>query len=95
MPTVSSRWNALSLALAALALGAAGGAQAQEDAPAPVSSPVVIREIEFRGNDTTQPGTMLREMHLQVGDTVSARESEHSRQGVQDLGLFRSVTAQT
>ena len=93
MPTVSSRWNALSLALAALALCAAGGAQAEEGAQA--STAVVIREIEFRGNDTTQPRTMLREMHLKVGDTVSAREIEHSRQGVQDLGLFRSVTAQT
>jgi outer membrane protein assembly factor BamA len=53
----------------------------------------VIREIEFRGNETTRPVTMLREMSLHVGDPVDAREIERSRQGVQDLGLFRSVDA--
>lgn len=88
MPTASSRWNALNAALAAAALCAAAGALAQDGVP-------VVREIAFRGNETTQPATMLREMRIKVGDPADAREIEHSRQGVQDLGLFRSVVAQT
>jgi outer membrane protein assembly factor BamA len=87
MPTVSSRWSASRGALAALALCAAAGAQAQGDAHP------VVREIAFRGNEVTQPVTMLREMSLHVGQPASPREVERSRQGVQDLGLFRSVVA--
>lgn len=52
----------------------------------------VVREITFEGNKTTQPITMLREMSVHVGDTVDAASLEHSRQAVQDLGLFKSVT---
>ena len=70
----------------ALVLCMAAGAQAQEP-------PATIRAIEFRGNETTEPVTMLREMSIHVGDPVDAREIERSRQGVQDLGLFRSVDA--
>ena len=87
MPTASSRWSASRRSLAVLALCVAAGAQAQ--APAPV-----IREIVFRGNETTQPVTMLREMSVHVGDPADPREVERSRQGVQDLGLFRSVDAE-
>lgn len=86
MPTASSRWSASRLALAALALGAAAVAQAEPAA--------VIREIVFRGNEVTEPSTMLREMTVHVGDPADPREIERSRQGVQDLGLFRSVKAE-
>jgi len=86
MPTASSRWSASKRAVAALALCAAAVAQAQDGAP-------VIREIVFVGNDVTQPVTMLREMSVKVGDPADAGEIERSRQGVQDLGLFRSVNA--
>lgn len=89
MPTASSRWSASRRALVALALGLAAAAQAQEPTP----PPAIIRAIEFRGNETTEPVTMLREMAIKVGDPVDAREIERSRQGVQDLGLFRSVDA--
>jgi outer membrane protein assembly factor BamA len=68
----------------ALLLGVAAQAQAQAE---------TIVAIEFRGNETTEPVTMLREMSVHVGDPVDAREIERSRQGVQDLGLFRSVDA--
>ena len=88
MPTASSRWNASRRALLALALCAAAGAQAQQPAP-------VIREIVFRGNEVTQPITMLREMSVKVGGPADAAEIERSRQGVQDLALFRSVHAET
>lgn len=93
MPTASSRSSACK-ALAALALLAAADAGAEEGGPQPAATPV-IREIEFRGNETTQPVTMLREMTLRVGDPATPREVEASRQGVQDLGLFRSVSAGT
>ena len=90
MPTVSSRWNARkrsrrAILILALALCAAAGAQAQEARP-------LIREIAFRGNEVTQPRVMLREMDVKVGDPADPRRIERSRQGVQDLGLFRSVS---
>ena len=71
---------------AALLLFGAGGAPAQETAAYPI-----IREIVFAGNETTQPSVMLREMVVHVGDPVDSVRVERSRQGVQDLGLFRSV----
>ena len=85
-PTASSRLSGPRLAAAVLALGLAAGAQAEEPAP-------VVREIAFRGNETTQPVTMLREMPLHVGDAATPGAVEASRQGVQDLGLFRWVHA--
>ncbi|MGH8443338.1 MAG: ShlB/FhaC/HecB family hemolysin secretion/activation protein [Nevskiaceae bacterium] len=76
-------------AIAGLALlAAAAGALAQDAAP-------VVKEISFLGNEVTQPSTMLREMQLQVGDAADPAAIERARQGVQDLGLFRSVQAQT
>jgi outer membrane protein assembly factor BamA len=85
MPTASSRWSACKRLVAGAALGAAAVAQAQA-AP-------LVQEIEFRGNEVTQPVTMLREMTLRVGEAAEPREVERSRQGVQDLGLFRWVHA--
>lgn len=90
MPSASSRSTALSAALVVL-LCLATTARAQEPLSPPGPLPAV-REIEFRGNDTTQPRTMLREMPIKVGDPADPRVIEQSRQGVQDLGLFRSVT---
>ncbi len=59
-------------------------------AQTPTTAPV-IREIVFSGNKTTQPKVMLREMSVQVGDIAEPTAIEHSRQAVQDLGLFKSV----
>ncbi|MEQ1438415.1 BamA/TamA family outer membrane protein [Fontimonas sp. SYSU GA230001] len=53
----------------------------------------VVREIAFRGNDTTQPQTMLREIAIHVGDPADPEVIEHSRQSILDLGLFRAVDA--
>lgn len=70
-------------------------AQAPAEAPAPASaSAPLIREIVFSGNKTTQPKVMLREMSVHVGDIADPAAIEHSRQAVQDLGLFKSVTVQ-
>ncbi len=95
MPTASSRLSAPERwrrAALALAMCAAADLQAQQAPDA--ASPPVIREIVFRGNEITQPRTMLREMSVHVGDPAAPREIERSRQGVQDLGLFRSVDAE-
>ena len=60
------------------------GALAQDPLP-------IIREIVFDGNEVTQPKIMLREMVIKPGDAADPGLIERSRQGVQDLGLFRSV----
>ncbi len=88
MPTASSRWSGckgLRRAILALVICAAGSAHAQDTLP-------VIRDIAFRGNHVTQPRVMLREITVKVGDPADAAQIERSRQGVQDLGLFRSVS---
>lgn len=54
-----------------------------------------IRAIEFSGNDTTEPETMLREMSVVVGDPADPRAIERSRQAIQDLGLFNAVRVET
>ncbi|HUR40775.1 MAG TPA: POTRA domain-containing protein [Verrucomicrobiae bacterium] len=77
-------------ALLALALvtGTAGMAQAHEDAAPELP---VIQSIDFAGNDITQPKVMLREMVVKPGDPADPARVERSRQGIQDLGLFKSV----
>ncbi len=54
----------------------------------------VIREIVFAGNDITQPKVMLREMSVGIGDPADPVRIERSRQGIQDLGLFKSVSVE-
>lgn len=53
----------------------------------------IVREIDFRGNDVTQPQVMLREIQLRPGDPADPAAIERSRQAVLDLGLFRAVEA--
>jgi outer membrane protein assembly factor BamA len=62
-------------------------------AAAPAAELPVIREIVFEGNDTTRPAVMLREMVVKVGDPADPAKIERSRQGIQDLGLFKAVDA--
>jgi outer membrane protein assembly factor BamA len=70
----------LALWLIALPVGAAASA-----------SWPTIRAIEFSGNNTTRPVTMLRELVVHVGDPADPTKIEQSRQAVLDLGLFRAV----
>lgn len=79
-------------ALVALGL-LAGAAEAQVPEPeaAQPAPPPMIRSIEFTGNDVTQPSVMLREMVVRTGDPADPAKIERSRQGIQDLGLFRAV----
>lgn len=76
-------------ALAMLLSGIVAAAHAQAAPPAPF-----IREIAFAGNDTTRASTMLREIPLHVGDRADPGQVERSRQAIQDLALFQSVTAE-
>ena len=74
---------------AALLLAAVAAAHAQ-----PPAAPV-IREIAYEGNDTTRARTMERELLIRPGDPADPAAIERSRQAIQDLGLFREVTART
>ena len=77
------------LGLFAALLLTTGFSRAEGSAPLPAFP--FIREIVFEGNDTTQPKTMLRELVIHNGDPAEPGAIERSRQGIQDLGLFRSV----
>lgn len=68
-------------------------AAAQEAYPTVAVHPTVL-EIVFAGNDTTQPKVMLREMTVGIGDPADPLKIERSRQGIQDLGLFKSVSVE-
>lgn len=73
------------LAVLLLIFAAATGAQDATQYPE-------IVEIQFEGNKTTQPKIMRREMVLSEGDPADPALIERSRQGIQDLGLFRRVS---
>lgn len=75
---------ALILLLAVLAVLPVRPLHAEEALP-------IIREIAFAGNKHTEPKVMLREMFIEPGDPADPEKIERSRQGVQDLGLFRDV----
>lgn len=81
--------NRLGTAVLVLGLIALPGAATAQEPP----TYPPITEIVFAGNEVTQPRTMLREMTIHAGSPADPREIERSRQGVQDLGLFRSVSA--
>ena len=55
-------------------------------------SPLIV-EIVFRGNKTTREEVMQREISIATGQPANAAAIEISRQSIQDLGLFRAVTA--
>lgn len=55
-------------------------------------SPLIV-EIEFRGKKTTRDEVMRREISIAIGQPANAADIESSRQSIQDLGLFRAVTA--
>lgn len=58
----------------------------------PVGEYPKVIEIAFEGNDTTQDKVMRREMVIQEGDPADPALIERSRQGIQDLGLFKKVS---
>jgi len=91
-------WLCLLLLQTGMAFAQASGTESPpqelQAGPAPAAPAVetpVIRDITFSGNKTTQPKVMLREMSVHVGEPADEAAIEHSRQAIQDLGLFKSV----
>lgn len=85
------RWR-LCLRLARLRLAAAGVAAAVL-MPSPAAAWPRVGAIAFSGNQVTQASVMLRETVIRVGDPADPDRIERSRQGIQDLGLFKWVAA--
>lgn len=61
----------------------------------PVCAPCTLSAIHFVNNDITQTRTMLRELQFKPGDVVTVEQLEQGRQAIQNLGLFKKVTATT
>ncbi len=81
--------------VAALSIALCLSAPSLRAQPMPAGETAVISAIHFQGNQVTGERTMLREIGLREGDVVSLEEVERARQAIQDLGLFRSVRADT
>ncbi|MDJ0942084.1 MAG: outer membrane protein assembly factor BamA [Kiloniellales bacterium] len=56
---------------------------------------VFVERIEIEGNERTLDKVIRREFRLVEGDAFNATKLRRSRQRVQDLGFFRSVTVDT
>lgn len=79
--------------LAAFALCFSGKVSARSDSSA--NKRLWIREIIFTGNKITRPQIMLREMTIQVGDSIAAKDLENevafNKRRILNLQLFSSV----
>lgn len=51
----------------------------------------VINNIQYKGNEVTQPSVLNREIYIAVGNELNVDLIEKSRQAIMDLGLFKSV----
>lgn len=60
----------------------------------PVAAASTLVEVVFEGNDVTQRSTLMRQLTVKIGEPIDAKAAEASRQSIQDLGLFKSVTAE-
>ena len=56
---------------------------------------VFVERIEIEGNERTLDEVIRREFRLVEGDAFNATKLRRSRQRVQDLGFFRTVTVDT
>jgi outer membrane protein assembly factor BamA len=52
----------------------------------------IIRSVQIRGNNVTQPYVILREMSLRAGDTLSIASLEKNKDRIYNLGLFNKVS---
>lgn len=57
--------------------------------------PARISEIRFEGNKITEERILRQEMWIREGDELQPKLVERSRQAIMNLGLFRSVQAET
>jgi outer membrane protein assembly factor BamA len=53
----------------------------------------LIDEIRFIGNEVTRESVMRQEMVVHVGEQIDNKRIEQSRQGIMNLGLFKTVKA--
>lgn len=83
----ASPWLSWCLGCCCLLALCCGNALAEDSYPP-------ITQIVFLGNKVTEPKVMLREMLVRVGDPADPARIDRSRQGIQDLGLFRRVTVE-
>lgn len=60
----------------------------------PVWADDFIEAIRFVGNDKTKERILLQEMVIKTGDLADPVRIEKSRQGIANLGLFKSVNAE-
>ena len=74
-----------------MAVHAALSFSAWAGVPAPGDSVLIVRAIEVRGNETTVDRVILREMALQVGDTLTQAAIDDDEHHIYNLGLFNKV----
>ena len=60
----------------------------------PLAAQQPLVEVVFEGNEVTRRSTLMRQLTVQIGEPIDAQAAEASRQSIQDLGLFQSVTAE-
>ena len=54
-----------------------------------------INSIDYEGLKTTKLRIIERQIELQVGDILTCENLENARQAIEDLSLFKSVSAET
>lgn len=59
----------------------------------PAAAQQTLVDVVFEGNDTTRRSTLMRQLTVEIGQPIDDKSAEASRQSIQDLGLFKSVTA--
>jgi outer membrane protein assembly factor BamA len=52
----------------------------------------IINSIQYQGNDVSQTALLNREIFIAEGDEFNERLVEKSRQGIMNLGLYKSVS---
>jgi outer membrane protein assembly factor BamA len=51
-----------------------------------------VDSIEIRGNTSTEPGIILRELTFRKGDSVSTAQLQYNRERIYSLGIFTQVS---
>ena len=54
-------------------------------------SPVIVHDIQIRGNRTTKEYVILREMSIKIGDTLTQKAKDLDRNNIYNLLLFNKV----
>lgn len=79
------KYLALYIFLVGIFWGGTMSAQNERD------SVLIVKRISIVGNETTVAHVILREMSLQIGDTLTPTALQHDRDQIYNLGLFNKV----